>query len=243
MRSRVCETVERRQSGRHTLLRRVCCCGPGAKEISIDCCTAVALRQIRAVSRRQLAWEAEHRRVTVDAVVVVAVSPCAAVRSSPADVDGGTSVRDVRRRRGGRAGAGPASAVADRRQPADRQPGRFAEARLGDDDCGGGGEHGRDAAGDRRQLHAVRRQHRPVVHRARPPRRLRHVRTESPPHRRNFICDDSDLSPPLFHSGICNISSNSKFGASMLAPSAPRSSCPPLTPNPGDATGHHHFLR
>ena len=32
------------------------------------------------------------------------------------------------------------------------------------------------------------------------------------------------------------------FGSSMLAPSAPQSSCP-LTPNPGDATGHHHFLR
>ena len=25
--------------------------------------------------------------------------------------------------------------------------------------------------------------------------------------------------------------------------SAPRSSCPPDTTNPGDATGHHHFLR
>ena len=204
------------------------------------------------MSRRQLAWEAEHRRVTVDAVVVVAVSPCAAARSSPADVDGGTSVRDARRRRGGRAGAGPASAVADRRQPADRQPGRFAEARLGDDDCGGGSEHGRDAAGDRRQLHAVRRQHRPVVHRARPPRRLRHVRTESP-HRRNFICDDSDLSPPLLGKGNCHhhffTVEFAIFRAILsLAPQCSRllrldRRAPPLTPNPGDATGHHHFLR
>jgi len=32
------------------------------------------------------------------------------------------------------------------------------------------------------------------------------------------------------------------FSTSMLAPWAPRSLCP-LTPNPGDATGHHHFLR
>ena len=94
---------------------------------------------------------------------------------------------------------------------------------------------------------------------------------------RNFVCDDGDLSPSLFQSGICNFSSNSKLllpkicrkcdsgrgsapdplGSSRRSPdplvgwgadtpphtpphSAPRSSCP-LTPNPGDATGHHLF--
>ena len=121
-------------------------------------------------------------------------------------------------------------------------------------------------------------------------------------HRRNFVCDDGDLSPPLLQSGICNFTNFpytlgkrivfflpttsvlwpkiyrkcdsgpdplgelttlpqapwsagertplpipyptplGAFGASMLALSAPRSSCP-LTPNPGNATGHHHFLR
>ena len=34
-------------------LRRVCCCGPGSQAISIDCCTAGAQQQIRAVSRCQ----------------------------------------------------------------------------------------------------------------------------------------------------------------------------------------------
>ena len=97
-------------------------------------------------------------------------------------------------------------------------------------------------------------------------------------HRRNFVCDDDDFSPPLFQSGICNFSSRmtlpeafcgltyaenaiaagappwtplreltalprppnrlgsghpspypTPLGASMLAPSARRSSCPPDT--------------
>ena len=30
-------------------------------------------------------------------------------------------------------------------------------------------------------------------------------------HKRNFVCDDGDLSPPLFQSGFCNFSSNAKF--------------------------------
>ena len=36
------------------IIRRVCCCGPGGQEISIDCCTAGAQQQMRAVSRCQL---------------------------------------------------------------------------------------------------------------------------------------------------------------------------------------------
>jgi len=41
--------------GCSTLLRRVCCCGPGIQEISIDCYTAGAQQQrMRAVSRCQL---------------------------------------------------------------------------------------------------------------------------------------------------------------------------------------------
>ena len=35
--------AERRSSG----VRRVCCCGPGGREISIDCCTSGAQQQLR----------------------------------------------------------------------------------------------------------------------------------------------------------------------------------------------------
>jgi len=49
--------------GSRTPLRRVCCCGPGEQEISIDCCAAGAQQQIRAVSHYQLTCEAEHRLV------------------------------------------------------------------------------------------------------------------------------------------------------------------------------------
>ena len=42
-----------------TLLLQVCCCGPSGQEILIDCCTAGAQQQTRAVSRLQLTWEAE----------------------------------------------------------------------------------------------------------------------------------------------------------------------------------------
>jgi len=78
MRSWVNETVERpfvrpsvRPSvclsvpscGRRTPLRRVCSCGHGGQEISIDCCTVAAQRQMRAVPRCQLTHEAEHRLV------------------------------------------------------------------------------------------------------------------------------------------------------------------------------------
>ena len=38
-------------SGCSTLLLRVCCCGPTGQQISIDCCTAGAGQQMRAVSR------------------------------------------------------------------------------------------------------------------------------------------------------------------------------------------------
>ena len=48
----VCPSVP--SSGRHTPLRRVCCCGPGGQEISIDCCIAGAHQQMRTVSRCQL---------------------------------------------------------------------------------------------------------------------------------------------------------------------------------------------
>jgi len=41
-------------------VRQVCCCGPGGQEIAIDCCTAGAQQQLRAVSRCQLTCEAEH---------------------------------------------------------------------------------------------------------------------------------------------------------------------------------------
>jgi len=40
--------------GLRTPPRRVCCCGPGGQEISIDYCTACARQQMRAVSRCQL---------------------------------------------------------------------------------------------------------------------------------------------------------------------------------------------
>ena len=49
--------------GRRTPLRRVCSCGHGGQEISIDCCTVAAQRQMRAVPRCQLTHEAEHRLV------------------------------------------------------------------------------------------------------------------------------------------------------------------------------------
>ena len=42
-------------------MRRVCCCGPGTQEISINCCTAGAQQQPWAVSRCQLTQEAEYR--------------------------------------------------------------------------------------------------------------------------------------------------------------------------------------
>ena len=42
-------------------LWRVCCCVPGGQEILTDCCTASDKQQMRAVSRCQLTYEAEHR--------------------------------------------------------------------------------------------------------------------------------------------------------------------------------------
>jgi len=44
-------------SGRRTPLLRVCCCGPGGQEISIDCCTAggPAVSSNRAAARRAAA--------------------------------------------------------------------------------------------------------------------------------------------------------------------------------------------
>ena len=39
------------QSGRRTPLLRVCCCGPGGQEISIDCCSSGG--RLRAVARCQ----------------------------------------------------------------------------------------------------------------------------------------------------------------------------------------------
>ena len=56
---RLCPSVS--LFGRRKPLRRVCCCGPGGQEISIDCHTAGAQQQMRAVSRCQLTPEAEHR--------------------------------------------------------------------------------------------------------------------------------------------------------------------------------------
>ena len=51
-------------------VRRVCCRGPGGQEISIDCCTAATApqqhggqQQMRAVSRLQPPYKAEHRLV------------------------------------------------------------------------------------------------------------------------------------------------------------------------------------
>jgi len=51
-RASVCLSVP--SFGRRLQLRRVCCCGPAGLEISIDCCTAGAQQQMRAVSRCQL---------------------------------------------------------------------------------------------------------------------------------------------------------------------------------------------
>ena len=62
-------------SDRHTPLLRVCCCGPSGQTISIDCCTAGGPAvsssrgaaawdgRMRAVTRCQLTYEAEHRRI------------------------------------------------------------------------------------------------------------------------------------------------------------------------------------
>jgi len=86
------------------------------------------------------------------------VSSGADSRASSADVVDG-SVRDARWRR-----AGARSAVDDR-QPADRESaGGVTEARV----ARLGGSRRRPAG----QLHAVRRQHRTVVHRTGPSRRL-----------------------------------------------------------------------
>jgi len=60
----VCSSVP--SFGRRAQLRRVCCCGPGDQELSIDRCTACAQQQTRAVSRCQLAWDAELVLLTTD---------------------------------------------------------------------------------------------------------------------------------------------------------------------------------
>jgi len=44
-------------------LLQVSCCGPSGQEISIDCCTASARQQMRAVPLCQPTKEAEHRLV------------------------------------------------------------------------------------------------------------------------------------------------------------------------------------
>ena len=59
-------------------LLQVCCCGLGGQDISIDCCSSGG--QMRAVSRCQRTWVAEHRLVfffsfhTLGTTVVITVS-------------------------------------------------------------------------------------------------------------------------------------------------------------------------
>jgi len=54
-------------SGRRTPMLRVCCCGPGVQQISIDCCSAGAQRQSRRsnAARRPNA-SVKHQKMQTD---------------------------------------------------------------------------------------------------------------------------------------------------------------------------------
>ena len=73
-------------------LRRVCCCGPGGREISISCCTAAAQQQMRTVSRCQLNTDLlAHALVSI--VVIDVLQLCCSYNASRGQVSAGEMIQ------------------------------------------------------------------------------------------------------------------------------------------------------
>jgi len=97
MRSRRYETVASPSLGPSVRppprpLRRVCCCGPGGREISISCCTAAAQQQMRTVSRCQLNTDLlAHALVSI--VVISVLQLCCSYNASRGKVSAGEMIQ------------------------------------------------------------------------------------------------------------------------------------------------------
>ena len=70
---------------RRTPLLRICCCGPGGQEISIDCCTAGGQQQRRRSTARSSKSGEWRRKLNTDLVQMFMMKSTTAVRDSEID--------------------------------------------------------------------------------------------------------------------------------------------------------------